>query len=219
MGVGFRASGPILAAVVVLGGCETQEQSGQAIGGLTGASVGALLGDAIGGDDASRAIGAAFGGILGASVGGSIGAKLDERDRQQAAAATQAALNLQAERDARAAAEARAARAEADAARARAEAARARATSDAQRQAAEQAERDAAEARRRAQQAEDRATAQPVRTSWSSDSGTGARGGATVTSGAGDNCYTVREVAVIPGEGEVAQNQRYCKQGGRWQAV
>jgi multidrug efflux pump subunit AcrA (membrane-fusion protein) len=219
MTIRVRNAVPLVVIVAMVAGCDTNQQSGQAIGGVTGATIGGLLGDALGGDDTSRAVGLVVGGLAGASIGGAIGARLDARDRQQAAAATQAALELQEERNARAAAEARAARAEADAARAQAEAARARATSAAQRQAAEQAERDAAEARRRAQEAEDRAVAQPARTTWSSDSGTGARGGATVTSSAGDNCYTVREVAVIPGQGEVAQNQRYCKQGGRWQAV
>ena len=103
----------------------------------------------------------------------------------------------------------------------RSEAARQRQARAADQATAERAAREAEEARRRAAEAEreqQRAT-QPARTQWTSQSGTGASGGSTVVSGGTGDCYTVREVAVVPGQGEVAQNQRYCRRGGGWQPV
>ena len=207
-----RVSIVVVAGALLLPGCETNEQTGALLGGVSGAAIGATVADAFGGNDQARVIAAGLGGVAGASLGGRLGAQLDERDRRQAAAATQAALDLQAERDARLAAEARAARAEA-------EAARQRAARAADQRAAEQAAQEAEAARRRAAAAERerQQVTQPAQTSWTSQSGTGARGGSTVVSGAGANCYTVREVAVVPGRGEVAQNQRYCNRGGGWQ--
>ena len=57
---------------------------------------------------------------------------------------------------------------------------------------------------------------------WESKEGGGVSGESQVVARdttAGDNCYTVREVAVVPGEGEVAQNRTYCKGESGWEAV
>jgi len=57
---------------------------------------------------------------------------------------------------------------------------------------------------------------------WESKAGDGVTGESSVIardSTAGENCYTVREVAVVPGEGEVTQTRTYCKQESGWEAV
>lgn len=66
------------AAVILLGGCATQEQTGQ----LTGAVAGGLLGNAVGGD-----VGAIVGAAGGFFVGGAIGRNMDNNDRARANAA------------------------------------------------------------------------------------------------------------------------------------
>lgn len=57
---------------------------------------------------------------------------------------------------------------------------------------------------------------------WASDSGSGATGSATVVGAAQPNqsCYDVRQVAFVPGRGQVEQVQKYCSTGdGRWEVV
>ncbi len=54
--------------------------------------------------------------------------------------------------------------------------------------------------------------------SWVSDDNPGVSGAATAF-GVGENCYSVQEVAVIPGKGDVRQETRYCEQDGQWVAV
>jgi surface antigen len=80
-----------LVLVPLLGGCQTQEQSGALLGGVGGAVAGGVIGHAIGGG-AGTAIGAMLGGGMGLLVGSSVGRRLDEQDRQRAEYATQQAL-------------------------------------------------------------------------------------------------------------------------------
>lgn len=93
----MRRAGMIaLAGALALSGCQdvpgmqNNQQAGGLFGGAAGAIAGGLLGNRFG------AAGALVGGVLG-SVGGyllgsAIGARLDEADRQRAAAATAQAL-------------------------------------------------------------------------------------------------------------------------------
>lgn len=77
--------------VPLLGGCQTQEQTGGLLGGGVGALAGGLIGNSLGGSTGA-AIGAALGAAGGYFVGSAIGRQLDEQDRQRAEAATQRAL-------------------------------------------------------------------------------------------------------------------------------
>ncbi len=59
----------------------------------------------------------------------------------------------------------------------------------------------------------------PAPVQWTSSSGTGTSGQATVVKKpqtASADCYDVREVAYIPGQGEVEQTTRYCKGEQGW---
>ncbi len=76
----------------LLASCQTQEQTGGALGGLGGAGLGALAGGAIGRSPAAALIGAGIGGLGGYFIGSSIGRRLDEADAQRAARATQQVL-------------------------------------------------------------------------------------------------------------------------------
>ena len=86
-------NGALAALVIVplLGGCQTQEQTGGLTGGLGGALAGGLIGRSLGGSTGA-AIGAAVGGAGGYFLGSAIGRRLDEQDRARAQAATQQAL-------------------------------------------------------------------------------------------------------------------------------
>ena len=215
-----------LALTAVLAGCQTNTETGALLGAGAGAAVGNLLGAAVGGSN-SRTIGTLVGAGAGALIGGQIGSMLDERDREKAAEASRQALE-RAETERRIElAERRAAEAE-------------RRASSAERQAAT-AQRQADAARReaaRTQPAEDAAapaerTAAPAPTptrttaprgprpqvSWNSENNPGVGGSSTVVSQPTENCYVVREIAVVPGRGEVAQDARYCREGQGWQRV
>ena len=58
----------------------------------------------------------------------------------------------------------------------------------------------------------------PATASWRSPENDGVSGAATATAVGGD-CYSVQEVAVIPGRGDVRQETRYCERNGQWVAV
>ncbi|MEO1328591.1 MAG: hypothetical protein AAFW46_02930 [Pseudomonadota bacterium] len=50
---------------------------------------------------------------------------------------------------------------------------------------------------------------------WVSETNEGVSGSATAMRTSAD-CYTVQEVAAIPGRGDVRQETRYCRQGDGW---
>lgn len=69
----------LLAAALVLGGCETpptREQSGMVVGGILGGVLGAQVGEG-GGRTAATIVGT----IAGAAIGGAVGRSMDETDR------------------------------------------------------------------------------------------------------------------------------------------
>jgi surface antigen len=72
----------LLGATLVLSGCANKQRTGAAIG----AGAGALAGHQLGGGRGKTAM-TIVGAIAGAVAGGAIGKKMDERDRQKAAAA------------------------------------------------------------------------------------------------------------------------------------
>jgi surface antigen len=201
---------------MALGACQaTTTQQGAVIGAGGGAVVGNLVGSVVGGDNA-RIIGTLIGAGAGALLGGQIGSMLEERDRALAAEASERALE-------RAEAERRIAAAEE-----RARAAERRAAN------AETAARNAETAARNAETAANNAARRPAPApapevrrelpaqqpeTWTSDENDGVRGSATVVEAPSDNCYTVREVAFVPGQGEVAQNAQYCREGSSWRRV
>lgn len=90
-----RSSRIIIATLTVLpllGGCQTNEQTGGLVGAGSGAVLGGVLGNALGRSPGAMALGATLGGVGGYLVGSSIGRQLDERDRQRAEMATRQAL-------------------------------------------------------------------------------------------------------------------------------
>jgi surface antigen len=78
----------IIFLISSLTACATKEESGTAIGALTGGVFGAMLGEKSGNTFA----GAAFGTILGGIVGNALGHKLDKNDQKLMANATEKAL-------------------------------------------------------------------------------------------------------------------------------
>jgi surface antigen len=95
LAMGRRAPGRLaIAALVVLpllGGCQTQEQTGALVGTAGGAVIGGVIGHAIGGSTGTI-VGATLGGAAGFFAGSAIGRRLDDQDRARAEAATQQAL-------------------------------------------------------------------------------------------------------------------------------
>lgn len=82
-----------LAAAVAITGCKTDNESiGAVIGGIGGAAATYGITSALGGDSTVSAIAAAGGGVLGAYLGSEIGRRLDEADREKAAAASAKAV-------------------------------------------------------------------------------------------------------------------------------
>jgi surface antigen len=88
----MSATSLVLAAALVLGGCQTNQQTGGLFGAGGGALFGGLLGNAIGHDQTSTLIGAGLGAIGGYFIGSEIGRQLDQADQQRAARATQQVL-------------------------------------------------------------------------------------------------------------------------------
>lgn len=85
--------GLAVAAMLVVGGCESNEQTGQILGGLGGAAAGAAISKAFGGNTTTTLLAAAGGAAAGYYLGGSIGRSLDKRDQQLAAQANQRVLS------------------------------------------------------------------------------------------------------------------------------
>jgi surface antigen len=82
----------VLGCVLAVGACQTNQQTGELIGGGTGAAIGGFIGSRFGGT-AGTVIGSAVGGIAGGLIGGGIGQNLDSEERARAQAATLQALN------------------------------------------------------------------------------------------------------------------------------
>jgi surface antigen len=80
----------MLAACQDVPGMQTKQQAGGLLGGAAGAIAGGLLGERYG--VAGSLIGGVLGSVGGYMLGSMIGARLDEGDRQRAAAATAQAL-------------------------------------------------------------------------------------------------------------------------------
>lgn len=80
-----------MAALPLVAGCQTNEQTGTLLGAGGGAAVGAGIGSAFGGRNGAL-IGALLGGAVGGFAGSQIGQQLDQRDRERAEAATRQAL-------------------------------------------------------------------------------------------------------------------------------
>ncbi|HVY89782.1 MAG TPA: hypothetical protein VG942_12990 [Hyphomonadaceae bacterium] len=81
-----------LASVITLSACETNEQTGQLIGGLLGAGAGyAAAGK--NNNDTVKALAVIAGAGLGAWIGGNIGRGLDQKEREKLAMSTQTVLN------------------------------------------------------------------------------------------------------------------------------
>lgn len=59
---------------------------------------------------------------------------------------------------------------------------------------------------------------EPVTVSWVSDTNKGVSGSARATASSA-NCYSVQEVAVVPGTGDVRQQTEYCEKDGQWLPV
>ena len=57
-----------------------------------------------------------------------------------------------------------------------------------------------------------------VTVSWVSDTNKGVSGSARATASSA-NCYSVQEVAVVPGTGDVRQQTEYCEKDGQWLPV
>lgn len=72
------AGAMLLSASMAMTGCETQEQTGQVLGGVAGAAAGSQVGGGSG-----RTIATIGGAILGAAIGGRVGSNMDERDLRQ----------------------------------------------------------------------------------------------------------------------------------------
>jgi surface antigen len=83
----------ILLIAIFVNGCATNEQTGELVGAGGGGLLGGALGARLFGGPAGTILGAGAGAAAGALVGGIIGKSLDDRDREQAAKATQIALN------------------------------------------------------------------------------------------------------------------------------
>jgi hypothetical protein len=81
------------AVLLLLAGCQNNEQTGGLVGAGGGALLGGALGNAFGHSGAATAIGAGLGGLGGYFAGSAIGRALDERDRARAQAATVMVLN------------------------------------------------------------------------------------------------------------------------------
>lgn len=84
--------GLTVAAMLVVGGCESNEQTGQLLGGLGGAATGAAISKAFGGNTTTTLLAAAGGAAAGYYIGGAIGRSLDKRDQELAAQANQRVL-------------------------------------------------------------------------------------------------------------------------------
>ena len=73
---------PLLAAALMLAGCETKQQQGTVAGAVVGGAVGSLFGSGSG-----RVLAIAGGAVIGGIAGNQIGKKMDERDKRQASLA------------------------------------------------------------------------------------------------------------------------------------
>ena len=65
-------------AATAIYGCETNEQTGQVLGGVAGAAAGTQVGGGSG-----RTIATIGGALIGAFIGGEIGNRMDEKDHEQ----------------------------------------------------------------------------------------------------------------------------------------
>ncbi|MBM3521573.1 MAG: hypothetical protein FJX57_01335 [Alphaproteobacteria bacterium] len=192
----FRVFVSLVVAVALalpLGSCESageKQTAGTVIGGVGGAVLGGVVGSAVGGRGAV-VVGAVAGGILGAWAGSAIGKRLDERDRQKAAAATQRVL-----------AQPRPANWQPPSQR-----------TTTSRSSTTTPSNDSST---QAQQS----SSSGWSSAWRSDQNQGVRGNSSVVAVTrnteGQECRSVQEVAYIKGE-EVKQTTRYCKDSsGRW---
>ncbi len=181
-----------VASLPLLGGCQTNEQTGGLLGALGGAAGGAAIGGALSHNAAGALIGAGVGAFGGYLIGSAIGRALDERDRQVANRAVMQVLYAPAPPEAY------------------------------YYEPEPEPEYEAAPGApppRRHHHARPRATAHAT-AHWASDH-SGARGSATVVavqkSRSGSECKTVREVAYVSGK-ELVENQKYCRsQNSEWQ--
>ncbi len=82
----------VLVAATLLAACESNEQTGGAIGGSIGALACGVAGNAIFHDTLGALLPAAACGAAGYFIGSALGKQLDEKDRHRAAGATQQAL-------------------------------------------------------------------------------------------------------------------------------
>lgn len=83
----------LASSLLLVGGCQTNEQTGALLGASGGSLLGGLFGRNLGKSNASMMLGTLAGGAVGYFVGSSIGRSLDERDRARAQSATMTALN------------------------------------------------------------------------------------------------------------------------------
>lgn len=191
--------GVCAALVMPLGACENvgnnQQTAGAVIGGVGGAVLGGLGGSAIGGRGGA-VIGAVAGGVLGAWAGSTVGRRLDERDRRQAAAATQQVLAEPRPRNWRPPTQQRASQST-----------------------TKQGPKDQASTSNTGDQKQQASTS-GWSSAWNSDAHQGVSGSSSVVGVSktddGRECRRVQEVAYIRGD-EVKQTTRYCKDNsGRW---
>lgn len=75
----LMVAAPLMAAALLVAGCETKQQQGTVAGAVVGGAVGALFGSGTG-----KVLAIAGGAVLGGITGNLIGAKMDERDKREA---------------------------------------------------------------------------------------------------------------------------------------
>jgi predicted lipid-binding transport protein (Tim44 family) len=89
-GASYRSAVAATTIALALSACSQTTGSNQTQDAMMGALAGGLLGGVIGGNSGNQVVGALAGAAIGGLVGAGIGSYLDEQDREQLAAMTQA---------------------------------------------------------------------------------------------------------------------------------